>query len=76
MLRQTEWWVQNVPITKNGILPVTNLFFWKFCFGLRPRINSWFDVPTTQMSIFILFVSAGVLFDGAFSLWVSLIGIP
>ena len=26
----------------------------------------------TQMPIFLLFVSAGVLFDGAFSLWVSL----
>ena len=32
----------------------------------------WFDVPTTQISIFILFVSGGVLFEGAFSLWVSL----
>ena len=34
---------------------------------------SWFDVPSTQMSIFILFASAGVWFEGAFSLWVSLI---
>ena len=33
---------------------------------------SWFDVPTTQMHIFVLFVSAGVLFYGAFSQWVSL----
>ena len=31
-----------------------------------------FDVPTTQMPIFLVFVSAGVLFDGAFSVWVSL----
>ena len=29
-------------------------------------------MPTTQMPIFVLFVSAGVLFDGAFSLRVSL----
>ena len=29
-------------------------------------------MPTTHMSIFILFVSAGVLFEGTFSLWVSL----
>ena len=29
-------------------------------------------VPTTQMLTFVLFVSAGVLFDGAFSLWVTL----
>ena len=33
---------------------------------------SWFDVLTTQMPIFILFVSAGVLFDGAFPLWIFL----
>ena len=27
MLRQIEWCVQNGPITKSGVLPVTNLFF-------------------------------------------------
>ena len=32
-----------------------------------------FDVPTTQMPIFVLFVSARVLLDGGFSLWLSLI---
>ena len=38
MLRQTEWWLQNGPIRKNGVLPVTIFFFfffWKFCFSLR-----------------------------------------
>ena len=35
MLRQIEWWVQNGPIKKDGVLPVTNLFFWKFCFSFR-----------------------------------------
>ena len=35
MLRQIEWGVQNRPITKNGVLPVTTLFFWKFSFSLR-----------------------------------------
>ena len=34
MLRQIEWWVQNGPITKNGVLPVTTLFFRKSCFRL------------------------------------------
>ena len=34
-------------------------------------VKSWFDVQTTQMSRLILFVSAGVLYKGAFSLWVS-----
>ena len=33
MLRQIEWWVQNGPITKNQVFPVTNWFFWKLCFG-------------------------------------------
>ena len=32
----------------------------------------WFDVPATQMFIFILFASAEVSFEGASSLWVSL----
>ena len=35
MLRQIEWWVQNRPITKNGVLPVNTSFFWKFCFSIR-----------------------------------------
>ena len=42
-------------------------FFWKFCFSLEPLTKSFFDVWTTQMSVFILFVSAGVLFEGGFS---------
>ena len=33
------------------------------------------NVPTAQTPILVLFLSAGVLFDGAFSLWVSLIWI-
>ena len=36
-------------------------------------IESWFNLPTTEMSISILFVSAWVLFEGAFSVWVALI---
>ena len=35
-------------------------------------MNNWFNVPTTQTPIFVLFLSAGVLCDGTFSLWVSL----
>ena len=73
MLRQIEWWPPNGPITKNGVLPVTTLFFWGFCFSLRTSfLKSWFNVPTTQMSVLILFVSAGVLFEGDFSLRISL----
>ena len=35
VLRQIECGVQNGPITKNGVSPVTTLFFQKFCFSLR-----------------------------------------
>ena len=31
---QTEWGVQNGPITKNGVLSVTTFLFQKFCFSL------------------------------------------
>ena len=57
-------------------------YYFIFCFEnfvsisilfLELLIKSWFDVPTTQMPKFVLFVSAGVLFDSVFSLWVSLI---
>ena len=34
MLRQIEWGVQNGPIKKNEVWPVTTLFFKKFCFNL------------------------------------------
>ena len=34
--------------------------------------QNWFDVPVTQMPIFVFFTRAEVLFDGSFSLWVSL----
>ena len=38
----------------------------------EPLTKSCLDVKTTQMSIFILFVSAGILFESDFSLWVLL----
>ena len=59
MLRQTKWGVQNKPIKWSGVLPVTTLYFQNF-------VKSWFDVPATQTSIFILFVNAGVLFEDVF----------
>ena len=44
MLGQIEWWVQNGPVTKNGILPVTTWLFWKFIFSLRASYKEsiWF----------------------------------
>ena len=69
MLRQIAWWVQNGPITKNGELSVTALFLWKFCFCLRSSYKEliW-CTSDPNAHIPLLFVSAGVLFDGAFSL--------
>ena len=37
-------------------------------------MHNWFNVPKAQTPIFVYFLSAGVLFDGSFSLWVSLYG--
>ena len=56
MLRQIEWRQQNGPITKSGILPVTT-FFGKFVSVLEPLKKSYFDVPTTQMYIFVFYES-------------------
>ena len=36
MLRKIEWRLQNEPVTKSGILPVTTLFFGKFVPVLEP----------------------------------------
>ena len=44
------------------------IFFENFVSVSEPPKKSWFDVPITQMSIFIFFVSAGVLFNCVFSL--------
>ena len=44
------------PTTKNDVLPVPTLFFQKFCFILKASCNEL----------------TGILFDGSFSLWVSL----
>ena len=60
MLRQIEWWVQN------GLIPKKGDFLENIVSVGEPLIKSWFDVPTTQMPIFVFFVSARVLFGGAF----------
>ena len=64
ILRQIEWGAQNGPITKNGVLPPTPLFFSKLNFSIRT--SSQFNVPTTEMTLGIFFVSALVLFQDTF----------
>ena len=68
MLRQIEWWLQNGPLTKDRVLPVTTLFLENFVSVKEPLIKSWFNVQATQMLIFVLFARARVLFDTVFSL--------
>ena len=72
ILRQIEWWVQNGHHKEWSFASSHFIFFENFISVKEPLIKSWFDVPTTYMFIFVLFVSAEVLFGGAFSLWVSL----
>ena len=55
MLRQIQLRVQNGTITKNGVLPVTTLFFWKFCFGLRTsykELNWCTNYPNAHIPTF------------------------
>ena len=35
MLRQIKWWLQHKPITKDGVFPVTTLFFLKILFQFK-----------------------------------------
>ena len=44
------------------------IFFRQLSPVLEPFKKSYFDVPMTQMCIFVIFVSTGVYFYGAFSL--------
>ena len=68
MLRQLKWRLQNGPITKSSA-KLTKMwsfgsnyliFFGKFVSVLEPLQKSSFDAPTTQMPIFVFFVTAGV----------------
>ena len=72
-LRKANIKINRMGSTKwNHILPVTTLFFQNLYCSIRTSNKELINVPTTQMSIFILFVSAGDLFESAFSLWLSL----
>ena len=41
MLRQIEWCVQNGPVTKNGVLPVTTSFFENFVSVSESLTEEW-----------------------------------
>ena len=64
-MKNTKWTYQ-----KDEILPVATLFFgfFFFSFFLLSLRTICYDVITTEISTFLLFVSAGVSFESAFSL--------
>ena len=66
MLTQVKRRVENGPQKKEGVLTVATLFYWKFCFSLRTYKELILCTNYLQMPIFMLFVSAGVLFQGFF----------
>ena len=73
MLRQTEWWVPNGPITKNGFLRGTILFYFLILFqfkNLFKRVGLMFQRPRCPYSYF----SEALEFylREVFSLWVFL----
>ena len=68
MLRQIKWLVQTGPITQNGVLPLTTLYYRKFCFSLRAFHKELIGCTNDPNAHMQTFLSAGVLFDGAFSL--------
>ena len=66
MLTQVKRRVENGSQKKEGVLTVATLFYWKFCFSLRTYKELILCTNYPQMPIFILFLSAGVLFQGFF----------
>ena len=72
MLRETEWWVQNGPITKNRVLPVTTLFFWKFCFSLRTSYKKLIWCTNGPNAHILTFWKRWSFIWRCSSLWVSL----
>ena len=52
---------------KERVFPVLLIFFENFSLQ-EPIRKRWSDVTTTEMFIFILFASAGISFEGNFSL--------
>ena len=63
MLRQIEWRVQNGPMSKNGVLPVTTFFFFgnfvsvqrfDLIYQLLKYPNSYF-LQTLEFSLRVLF---------------------
>ena len=72
MLRQMKWVSTKLTYYKERSFTSKYLIFMIIASVYKPLIKSLFDVPTIQMSIFVLFVSARDLFGSAYSFPVSI----
>ena len=72
MLRQIEWWLQNGPITKNWVLPATNVFFWKLCFSFRTSCKELIWCTNNPISHICTFCKHWSFIWPCFFLWISL----
>ena len=73
MLRKIEWWVQNNPIAKNEVLPVTTLFFLKILFQFKNLLEKLIWCTNAPNIHIHTFRKRWSLPWGCFYLWVSLI---
>ena len=71
-LRRIEWRVQNGPIIKNRVLPVTALFFWRFCFSLRTFYKELIWCTNDPNAHIYTFCKRWSFIWRCFSLWVYL----
>ena len=54
-VKKNKMLTKNGPITKNGVLPVTTLFFWKFCFSLRTTYTEFVFCTNNPNALFCTF---------------------
>ena len=71
MSRQIKWWLQNGPIKKNGVLPITNLFFENFV-SVRTSFKELICCTNNPNTHICTFCKRWSFIWRAFSLWVSL----
>ena len=65
-LRQMEWRVKDGPIIKSAVLLFPIYIFENVIRVQKPLINIWFNIPINQISIFLLFLSAWVIWGCIF----------
>ena len=71
-VKNNKWEIQNRPITKNWVLTVATSFFRKYYFSLRTSCKVLIWCTNDSIVDVHTFRKCWSLFEGAFSLWVSL----